>query len=170
MNFDFAWISLFAVLGFLFYAAFAIKHEKKNSKKNLKEFTLGKIKFYTPSWWSVLEESNKSFKFHRTDTKYDWYTICEHLSSTNRNLQEYVVKRLASEEILFDEKATDITEDDNSVRIEGTATKDNETRLYLDIFVKSIENEVYYFESRSSILNGCVEGPYFEELIHSLEE
>ena len=69
MKIDIAWISLFLVLGFLIYAAFSIKFEKKNAKKNQKSFRLGNIKFNTPPWWSVLEESLKLKVLKREDIK-----------------------------------------------------------------------------------------------------
>ena len=57
------------------------------------------------------------------------------------------------------------------VRLEGTATQEQTERLYYDAFlVREIKSGHYlYAESKSSILNGLVEGPYFEEVMLRLD-
>ena len=51
------------------------------------------------------------------------------------------------------------------------ATEDIENRIYLDIMIyKDIMQEDFLLcISRSSILNGMVEGPYFEEVLKTME-
>jgi len=166
---DLAWPIFIFVLGFFAYATYAIKNEKEWAKKNEVAFQLKDLFFNTPAWWTVLNENQNSIQFHRTDTNYDWKATCQLLKTQEKNLQKFAIEKLNQEKILFDLECTDITTEDNSLRIEGTATKDDEKRLYLDIYlVQNNKNDLYYFESRSSILNGCVEGPYFEELIKSI--
>ena len=127
--------------------------------------------FNTPVWWSILKKSETSIQFHRADTRYDWHAKCELFSDQVLDLEKFTITKLEQENILFDQECTDISFHGENLRIEGTATRDNEQRLYLDIYVvRNNSNDIYYFESRSSILNGCVEGPYFEELIKSIRK
>ena len=53
------------------------------------------------------------------------------------------------------------------VRIEGTATQQGTERCYFDAFLfrDHKRGEVLFASSHSSVLNGLVEGPYFEEMI-----
>ena len=166
---DLAWPILIFILGFFCYAAYAIKNEKEWAKKNEAVFQLKELFFNTPAWWSVFKQEQHSIQFHRSDTKYDWKATCEFLSTKQADLEKFVIQKLNQENILFDIEATDITQNTNSLRIEGSATKNNEKRLYLDVYLlRNDSSGLYYFENRSSILNGCVEGPYFEELIKSI--
>ena len=171
MKFDLAWPILLFILGFLGYAAYVIKNEKSWAKVNEKTYELGGVLFNTPSWWSVLESKENFFKFYRQDTRYDWNATCQLLTPTHGDLKQIIIEKINSQSIFFDQEQTDITEEENSVRIEGTATKEDEDRLYLDVFVyRDEQKNLYYFENRSSILNGCVEGPYFDELVKSIRE
>ena len=94
------------------------------------------------------------------------------------------MQKIQDKKILFDEEnsvihnPTDFLEKDfiksgeyEMLRLEGTATEDGQERLYYDAFiVRHIDQGQYlYAESRSSILNGLVEGPYFEEVMLRLE-
>ncbi len=55
-------------------------------------------------------------------------------------------------------------------RLEGTATVDKENRCYIDLFMaySASSQALMIFESRSSILNGLIEGPYFEDVIKTI--
>ena len=57
------------------------------------------------------------------------------------------------------------------VRLEGTATADRAERLYYDAFlIRNLKTGSFlYAESKSSILNGLVEGPYFEAVMTGME-
>ena len=56
------------------------------------------------------------------------------------------------------------------IRVEGKASQRIEERLYLDMCLMRDSNKQGYFlfESRSSVLNGLVEGPFFEEVLAEL--
>ena len=58
-----------------------------------------------------------------------------------------------------------------TARVEGMATQFGTERIYYDAFIVLDRKAGGYLlcESRSSILNGMVEGPYFEEVIKSIE-
>ena len=53
-----------------------------------------------------------------------------------------------------------------ALRVEGKATEKVINRLYLDIYLFQYKEDAYFFISRSSVLNGIVEGPFFEEMIY----
>jgi hexokinase len=57
------------------------------------------------------------------------------------------------------------------IRVEGKASQKVIERIYYDIYLTRRLNEPGYFifESKSSVLNGLVEGPYFEESLSELE-
>ena len=56
------------------------------------------------------------------------------------------------------------------IRVEGQATQNIVDRTYYDIYLmRRLNDEGYFvFESRSSILSGLVDGPYFEESLSEL--
>jgi hypothetical protein len=56
------------------------------------------------------------------------------------------------------------------VRVEGKASQNVVDRIYYDIYIMRALNDQGYFifESWSSVLNGLVEGPYFEEGLSEL--
>ena len=51
------------------------------------------------------------------------------------------------------------------IEVGGTATENTIDRIYYDIAMIRSDNEILICESKSSILNGAVEGPYFEEVL-----
>jgi hypothetical protein len=57
-----------------------------------------------------------------------------------------------------------------ALRIEGTATEDSEHRVYYDAFIIQGDKGHLYLESRSSILNGLLEGPFFEQTISKIKK
>ena len=56
------------------------------------------------------------------------------------------------------------------IRVEGKASENVVERIYYDIYMMRAQNDQGYFifESKSSVLNGLVEGPYFEESLAEL--
>ena len=56
-------------------------------------------------------------------------------------------------------------------RHEGMSTENGIKRVYMDIALITIKDSDQYMEviSRSSILNGCVEGPYVEKVLQNIE-
>ena len=53
------------------------------------------------------------------------------------------------------------------IRVEGTATQELQHRIYYDAFLirDKVPKGFLFCESRSSILNGMLEGPFFEEVL-----
>lgn len=186
VRFIFEWISLILLLGFGIYTMWVIKNEKKTYIKNAREVVFKKFKLYVPSWWGeVPTDSEQELCFKRTDTRYEWearFTWSE--SGDKRDLIELFKSHIEKRKILFDEDTSIIYNPSDfkegaliqsglyeMVRLEGTATEDQENRLYYDAFlVREKESGSFlYAESRSSILNGLVEGPYFEEVMVRLQ-
>ncbi|RLA63934.1 MAG: hypothetical protein DRQ89_05550 [Epsilonproteobacteria bacterium] len=175
------WLILLIILLAMAYAAFTIKNEKKVFLKNIRKYILQGFKVGTPSWWSLMESSENELVFKRTDTNYDW--VAKFLITKNDDLpiEELLVKKIKEKKVLFDEDTSEIPGQDRIerefilgsnvdfeiARVEGTATTDEYDRLYLDlaIFRDKKRDLVLLCESKSSILNGAVEGPYFEEVI-----
>lgn len=56
------------------------------------------------------------------------------------------------------------------IRVEGKASQNVIKRIYYDIYLMRAQDDKGYFifESWSSVLNGLVEGPYFEESLSEL--
>jgi hypothetical protein len=169
-------------MGLGLYTMKVIKNEKRNYLENAQEIIFKNFKLLTPRWWTLITtDSDNEIIFKRTDTRYDWearFIWIEENSSLN--LIELFQSKIHERKILFDEEASvihnpsDFKEKDliksglyEMVRLEGTATADRMERLYYDAFlIREISSGHYlYAESKSSILNGLVEGPYFEEVM-----
>lgn len=178
----FQWLFFFALMGFGVHCMRVIKNEKLNYLENAQIILFKNFKLLTPKWWSLIPgQSDNEITFKRLDTRYDWearFTWQEEKSELN--LIELFKEKIQSRKIIFDEEnsvihnPSDFLEKDliksgrfEMVRLEGTATADSMDRLYYDAFlVREIETGHYlYAESNSSILNGMVEGPYFEEVM-----
>ena len=181
------WLTFFFMMGLGVYTMRVIKNEKKNYLENAKEVLFKNFLLLTPQWWGAVEtNSADEICFKRLDTRYDWearFIWTEEKSP--KDIIELFKEKILERKILFDEETSvvhnpsDFTHRDlissgkfEMVRLEGTATADRQTRLYYDAFlIRSLENGHYlYAESKSSVLNGLVEGPYFEEVMLRLKQ
>ena len=178
------WALVVFFLLFLFYCARAIKNEKNIFLKNLKSYFLGNFKIPCPPWWGLKKSDQKSLIFERTDTRYDWQARFFLVRDENLPLEKLLVKKIHEKEILFDEENSDIPDDRRIsrefflgdmagyefTRVEGTATRKGIDRLYLDFaLIRDKKNNlILQCESESSVLNGMVEGPYFEEVLKKI--
>ncbi len=173
MNIEFGldWVVLICFLAGLVYTMKIIKSESDLVLKNGVFHRLGEIELLTPPWWSATTHSEDKLVFERTDTRYDWRGSFEKLQvpSGEFNLQEFFVKLIQAKELELDEihaftPAESEHEGHRVLHIESTATARGIERMYYDAYlVLSLDGmNLYYFESLSSVLNGMVEGPYFE--------
>jgi hypothetical protein len=186
MQFAFEWFFLFLLIGLGIYTMWIIKNERKTYIKNAREVHFKQFKLFVPSWWGeVPTHSENELCFKRLDTRYDWearfiWTEKAELIDIIELFKDHINDR----KILFDEDTSiiynpsDFQEADlitsgqyEMVRLEGTATADRQERLYYDAFLirEKSSGAFLYAESKSSILNGLVEGPYFEEVMTRLE-
>lgn len=187
------WLIFGAILLYAIYSMIAIKEEKQAYVDNAKEFELKNFLFFLPSWWTnTTKEYDKDESIHavfeRTDTRYDWRADFEWFESNeslnDKSLEEIIVNKLQSLKLIFDpeESVIDVPSSFQEfipykegridlIHIEGTATEDVSERVYFDCYlIKDNINDAYLFaKSRSSILNGAVEGPYFEEVLRTFE-
>lgn len=182
----FEWLAFFLLLGLGVYTMKVIKNEKKNYLENAQIIYFKKFKLLTPKWWSLMPAENENeISFMRLDTRYDWRArFIWSEEKSEKNIIELFKDKIHERKMLFDEEnsiinnPSDFQEKDliksgkfEMVRLEGTATLDRSERLYYDAFlIREIKTGHYlYAESKSSILNGLVEGPYFEEVMIRLE-
>ena len=176
------WMAFILLIGLGIYTMRIIKNEKKIYLENATEINFFQFKLLTPSWWSMIEtESKNVICFKRLDTRYDWEARFHWITEVKEvNIIELFKEKIVERQILFDEEnsvihnPSDFREKDliksglfEMVRLEGTATLDRSERLYYDAFIMREKGTGHYLyaESKSSILNGLVEGPYFEEVM-----
>ena len=187
---SFEWVIIIVSLIFLVYLARTIKNEKSSylAKASLLDFK--NFQLLIPSWWS-LEESkiSNTLSYKRTDTYYDWKAKFSWLplreKDNNKDLKEIFAELVSDKNIQFDTAEAVIKEKEqfishplhqspetDFIRVEGTATEDYEHRIYYDAFLvkDTLQNGLLFCESRSSILNGMLEGPYFEEVICRMDK
>lgn len=182
----FEWFSLILLLGLGIYTMRIIKNEKKTYIKNARTVVFKHFKFFIPSWWGeVSTNSENELCFKRTDTRYDWEArFTWNPIGDHRDLKELFKEHIHQRKILFDEDTciiynpSDFREGElntcglyQMVRLEGTATADGEERLYYDAFLvrENLSGAFLYAESKSSVLNGLIEGPYFEAVMTRIE-
>lgn len=183
----FEWLSLFLLFGLGIYTMWVIKNEKITYLKNARLIKFKKFKLFVPIWWKEVANQpdddeicfKKNAKNDNWEARFIWNP-----KGSDQELIELFKEHIAYRKILFDEDNAIIHNpgDFNEgklissglyemVRIEGTATEDDQERLYYDAFlIREKENGHYlYAESKSSILNGLAEGPYFEAVMVRLE-
>lgn len=148
--------------------------------------TFHQFTFHVPSWWGQVLEDEFEWQWKRTDTRYDWLASIKLEKDLNRNIsiEEDFKNRIEELELVFDLDSADVlfpSDFKNQapvkeghlelVRIEGTATQHGIDRCYFDAFlVRDLKhNETLFASSHSSVLNGLVEGPYFEEMMLNLQ-
>lgn len=186
MRLVFEWLSLLLLMGLGIYTMWIIKNEKKTYIENARTVLFHKFKFFVPSWWGEIPtNTSNELCFQRTDTRYEW--VANFIWNSNgdkKDLIELFKEHIAHRKILFDEDTSiiyspgDIKDNEliksgdyEIVRIEGTATADQQDRLYYDAFLvrEKTSGAFLFAESKSSILNGLVEGPYFEAVMLNMK-
>lgn len=178
------WLILFAFIVGAAYTMKIIGREKSTFKQESFEVNFGNLKLQIPNWWTITEQNDLRLKFERTDTRYDWYAVYEyHPSEVNQTLPDLLKEKLNKEAIEFDADVVFETDSrvifrdseiqrefQEAIRVEGKASQNVIERIYYDIYLTRRLNDPGYFifESKSSVLNGLVEGPYFEESLACL--
>ncbi|OUR98655.1 hypothetical protein A9Q84_04355 [Halobacteriovorax marinus] len=184
------WLIFGGIILYAIYTMISIKEEKQAYVENSVEFEFKNFLFFLPSWWSntTKEGEEDHVTFERTDTRYDWKATLEWNKASDEEfstpIEEVLVKRLEQFKLIFDPEESVIDTPAKFeefipviegrveiVHIEGTATEDVSERVYFDSYlIKDNINQAFLFaHSRSSILNGAVEGPYFEEVMRTFE-
>lgn len=180
----FDWVILLGVIGAAIYTMKIIGQEKSTFKDEAYEVQFGNLSLMIPSWWTITEQAEHFLKFERSDTYYEWFSVFEYIPNHhNKTLPDLLEEKLNLEKIEFDQDVTFETDSrvvfrdskiqehfQEMIRVEGTATQNIVDRIYYDIFIMRGLNETGYFifVSWSSVLNGSLEGPYFEESLAEL--
>jgi hypothetical protein len=183
-NHIFEWLFLILLIGGALYTLRIIGQEKSSFKQECYEVQFSDLALMIPNWWSLTEQTPVRLKFERTDTRYDWYANYIYFPNhEGKELTKILEEKLNLEGIEFDSDVVFETDsrvlfrDDKIqeqfqevIRVEGKASQNVVDRIYYDIYLmRRLEDEGYFlFESRSSVLNGLVEGPYFEESLSEL--
>src|SRR5690606_21423651 len=180
----FDWLVLISLLVGAFYTMQVIGQEKSSFRDESYIVTFGALKLMIPQWWSITEQTDNGLRFERTDTRYDWYAKFQFHADDPRPLTELLEELLNAQKIEFDEDVAYETDSrvlfrdslvqkefQEVIRVEGMASQDVEERIYYDVYLaRQLNTDNYFlFESKSSVLNGSVEGPYFEESLSELE-
>jgi hypothetical protein len=178
------WLILLLILGGAFYTMRVIGEEKSTFKDDSYEVTFGNLTLMIPNWWTITEQTPTQLRFERTDTRYDWHAIFSYYPEhQDKPLPKLLEEKLDLEKIEFDMDVVFETDSrvlfrdseiqehfQEVIRVEGKASQNVVDRIYYDIYLLRGLNDMGYFifESRSSVLNGLVEGPYFEEGLSEL--
>jgi hypothetical protein len=181
----FSWIVVILLIGGGFYTMKIIGKEKSSFKDDSYQVTFGPLTLIIPNWWSITAQSDHEIRFERTDTRYDWYSVFRYFPDHDgKDLPELLKEKLDLEEMEFDEDVVFETDSrvlfrdskvqeyfQEVIRVEGKGSQKIVERFYYDVYLMRAQNDPGYFifESRSSVLNGLVEGPYFEESLSELE-
>ncbi len=177
MGNTFWWILLATVLIFATYAAFIIRGEKDVALKNAVTLVFHGLEIPIPPWWTATTNTDEMIIFERTDTRYEWQSRFSFSTEEYKDLQDAFEKLALKHKLIFDKDTSIIHEPSSfanlknqgieALRVEGTATKGHEDRVYYDAALLKIEDGIVILESESSVLNGLLEGPFFEQaLLH----
>lgn len=181
------WSIVALVLLALIYTMIVIKEESTSYLENAKEFHFSGIKLWVPSWWKQVKDTPDSIIFERANARYEWRATLNVYDWTKKDqeIEQTLIEWLQQKEVLFDEvnsvihNPSDYKNNEQVqsgeweiVRVEGTATQSHTERIYLDTYlIRDKHREKQYFcESQSSILNGLIEGPYFEAMMNRAQK
>lgn len=179
------WLIVVLLIGAGFYTMRIIGEEKSSFKDDSYQVTFGDLLLMIPNWWSITSQTENEIRFERTDTRYDWYAVFQYLPThEGKDLPKLLEEKLNLEQMEFDEDVVFETDSrvlfrdskvqelfQEVIRVEGKGSQRVIERFYYDVYLMRALNDPGYFifESRSSVLNGLVEGPYFEESLSELE-
>lgn len=178
------WLILMTLILAAAYTMRIVGQEKSSFKDDSYQVQFGRLSLMIPNWWTIVQQSDQQLRFERTDTQYDWFALFTYIpDQRNKTLPDLLEEKLNQEEIEFDMdvvfetdsrvifRDSDIQEHFQEViRVEGKASQRVTERIYYDIYLMRAENDQghFVFESWSSVLNGLLEGPYFEESLSEL--
>jgi hypothetical protein len=175
------WGLVIIILALAVYILVQIGQEKVVYEKEAITQPFHSLMITYPKWWTPTKVDPGFIHFERTDTHYAWFASVQSLPQTSDSAVECIWSWLQEHRIEIDElsettQANYIIKDkilcehiNSFYRLESTGTEDNIERTYLDICCFSLKNnEHYLLISKSSVLNGCLEGPFFEELLSRL--
>ena len=178
------WLILITLIGGSIYAMKIIGTEKTTFRDECYEVHFGSLCLQIPNWWTITEQVPLLLRFERTDTRYEWHSLFTYIPDhMGKTLPELLEDKLNLEKVEYDEDV--IFETDSRVlfrdsriqeyfqeviRVEGKGTQNVVDRIYYDLYLMRAQDDKGYFifESWSSVLNGMLEGPFFEESLSEL--
>lgn len=183
-NHLFDWILLITLILGALYTMKVIGKEKSTFKEDSYELRFGGLSLMIANWWTIVEQTEQKLRFERTDTHYDWYAVFTYLPDHhNKTLPQLLEEKLNLEQIEFDQDVVFETDSrvlfrdseiqeyfQEVIRVEGKGSQSVTERIYYDIYIMRSQDDAGYFvfESWSSVLNGSLEGPFFEESLSEL--
>ena len=184
LNHIWEWAVLLGLIGGAIYTLKIIGEEKSSFKQDSYLVNFGKLSLMIPNWWSIVDQTPTTLRFERTDTRYDWYAVFAYFPDHGgKTMPQLLEEKLDLEKLEFDMDVVFETDSrvvfrdseiqeyfQEMIRVEGKASENVVERVYYDIYMMRAQNDPGYFifESKSSVLNGLVEGPYFEESLAEL--
>lgn len=164
---------------------YAIKNEKNDYLKTAVTFEFHGLRFMVPRWWTKTLDEKNLVSFERKDTRYDWIAkFTSFIDESQTPLEKLFKEKIKELGLIFDQDSsviynpTDFKKNKyvgegklEIVRIEGTATENEIERVYFDgVLIRNINSkECLFCSSRSGVLNGGIEGPFFEEAVINFE-
>ena len=182
-KYGFEWaIVIFVLLGLL-YTLIVVREEHASFRDSAIPIDFHQFRFLIPSWWLPKRENSHQYSFERRDFHHDWKAFLYWFDDSPDSLS--LVERgrsfMRKEGIQFDADCSFVKNPKakfegrpfqshdkvEMVRIEGAATKAGIERKYIDIFVAKIRKQKGHLLafSECGVLNGPLEGPYFEEVM-----
>lgn len=176
-----SWLLLIGALLFSVYALFVIKNEVQTYKDDSAPIRIGRIEIDIANWWTLVKTLPQGFRYERTDGRYEWFGKFECFNPSRFiKIEDIFDSYIKEQDIALDPDSIVTTESSHifkeiptrkaiteCVRVEGKGSQHNNKRIYWDLYIFRIgtEKEYYQFESWSSVLNGMLEGPFFEEAV-----
>ena len=175
-------IVAFCLLG-LIYTLIVIKEENASFRDSAIPINFHQFRFLIPSWWLLTEEDSHQYSFKRRDSHHDWKASLYWFDNSSDSLS--LIERgrsfmrekgiqfdfghgfVKNPKARFEGRSSRSNDKVEMVRIEGAATKAGIERKYIDIFVAKIRKQEGHLlaVSECGILDGPLEGPYFEEVM-----
>lgn len=179
------WLILLAVIGFAIYALFVIKNEGQNYIDESSPLSVGEVILNIPNWWTLTREQKDSYYYERTDTRYEWFSKIDFVRADQfEKIEDIFDRYILKQNVQFDPDVTLTTTPEHlffsegtaskiieCLRVEGMGTQNLSKRIYWDVYLFRLNDssDYYIFESWSSVLNGMLEGPYFEESVSRMK-
>lgn len=182
----FEWLILLGGIAAALYTMRIIRQESSSFMDEAAPVSFQGLQLQVPRWWTQTRHEDSVIQFERTDTRYDWYARFSFFPGhSETSLPDLLQQKIETDDLDYDKDDVAIETDcrvlfrhqsmrENFIefiRVEGKASEKIENRIYLDLclFRHRDRKGHYLFESRSSVLNGMVEGPFFEEVLAELQ-